>query len=86
MSGNSKVKSVAVLSVWLVCSRLNHERWQLVFFVCVQTLLVGTLASVTIGQKGKVIALIFLLNVFTNQPLYVLMSMVSLNLDDQQDM
>lgn len=58
----------------------------MVFFLSVQCLLIGLLASVTIGQKGKAIALIFLLNVFTNQPLFIVMSMISLNLDDQRDM
>ena len=56
------------------------------FFVVVQTALVGAMASVGINDKVKAIVLIFLISSFTNQPILILITMVSLNLKDQTDM
>lgn len=77
---------VSISSVWLICARLGHERWQVVFFVCLQTGLIGALASIGVDDKAKAIALIFVLACSTNQPLYMLFTMTTLNLEDQTDM
>ncbi|RVX70509.1 hypothetical protein B0A52_05160 [Exophiala mesophila] len=77
---------VSLISVWVVCARFGHEKYQILFFICLQTAFVGSLSTLDIGQNGKAIALVFLMSCVINQPLYMLFSMVSLNLDDQADM
>jgi hypothetical protein len=56
------------------------------FFICGQALFAGLLSTVGMSNKGKAIALVFLMACCINQPLYLLFSMVSLNLEDQSDM
>lgn len=72
--------------MWLICARFGHEKWQILFLICLQTAFVGALSSVGIYDKAKAIALVLLMSCVINQPLYMLFSMVSLNLDDQADM
>jgi hypothetical protein len=69
-----------------VCARFGHEKYQILGFICCQVAFVGALSTLDIGQNGKAIALVFLMSCVINQPLYMLFSMVSLNLDDQADM
>lgn len=70
----------------MICARFGHEKYQILVFICLQTLFVGCLSSVEVSEKGKAIALVFLMSCVINQPLYMLFSMVSLNIDDQADM
>ncbi|ETN39002.1 uncharacterized protein HMPREF1541_07044 [Cyphellophora europaea CBS 101466] len=77
---------LSLISVWVVCARIGHEKWQIMFFVCVQTVLIGCLSSVQVDQKAKAIALVFIMSCFINQALYLLFGMVSLNIKDQGDM
>ncbi|KAJ9621393.1 uncharacterized protein PV06_04796 [Exophiala oligosperma] len=76
---------VSLISVWVFCARFGHEKWQIFGFICCQTAFVGALSTVGIDDKAKAIALVFLMSCFINQPLYMLFSMVSLNLEDQAD-
>lgn len=77
---------VSVTSVWVICSRLGHEKWQIIFFICIQTAFIGALSTVGVDEKGKAIALVFIMACCINQPLYMLFAMVSFNLVDQADM
>ncbi|KAJ9605914.1 hypothetical protein H2200_009763 [Cladophialophora chaetospira] len=63
-----------------------HEKRQILFFISAQILFIGLLSTVGVYDKGKAIALVFLMSCFINQPLYMLFNMVSLNLEDQRDM
>lgn len=38
-----------------ICSRLHHEKWQLVFFMIAQTALIDSLASVGVNDKTQAI-------------------------------
>lgn len=73
-------------SVAFICSRLNHERWQIVLCIVIQTALIGSLASVGIHDKAQAIATVFTLSCFVNQPFYISFSVISLGIDDQSDM
>lgn len=75
-----------MISVWVFCARVGHEKWQIFGFICCQTAFVGALSTVGVDDKGKAIALVFLMSCFINQPLYMVFSMVSLNLENQADM
>lgn len=70
----------------LICSRVNHERWQLVVFMCLQTALIGSLASVGIHDKAQAIVTIILGSATVTPPQLVTFTMLSLNLKDQNDM
>lgn len=74
------------MSVWLICARFAHEKRQIIFFICCQAAFVGGLSSLGINDKGKAIGLVFAMSCVINQPLYMLFSMVSLNIEDQSDM
>ncbi|KIV81575.1 hypothetical protein, variant [Exophiala sideris] len=76
---------VSLISVWVFCARFGHEKWQIFGCICCQAAFVGALSTVTIDDKAKVIALVFLMSCFINQPLYMLFNMVSLNLENQAD-
>ncbi|KAK5709236.1 hypothetical protein LTR17_019961 [Elasticomyces elasticus] len=77
---------LSLISVWVVCARLGHDKWQILGFICIQTIVIHGLSTLEAPQEGKVIALVFLMSCFINQPLYLIFSMVSLNIEDQSDM
>jgi hypothetical protein len=77
---------VSVLSVALICAHIHHERLQIIGFLCIQTICLGLLSTVGVDEKGKAIALVFVLSCTINQPLYMLFSMTGLALEDQSDM
>ncbi|KAJ2904407.1 putative trichothecene efflux pump protein [Zalerion maritima] len=68
-----------------VCSRLHHEKWQLVFFMIAQTALIGSLASVGIGDKAQAIVIIVVGAAMVTPPQLISFTMLSLGLDDQTD-
>ncbi|KAK5943976.1 hypothetical protein PMZ80_003257 [Knufia obscura] len=76
---------LSLISVWVICARIGHEKWQILAFVCLQTIFIGCLSSVEVNQKAKAIALVFAMSCFINQALYLLFGMVSLNLEEQGD-
>lgn len=69
----------------VICSRVNHERWQLVTFMILQTALIASLASVGIHDKGQAIATVILGSACVTPPQLVSFTMLSLNLKDQND-
>jgi hypothetical protein len=77
---------VAGISLVLIFSRLNHERWQIVFCIVVQIALTGSLASLDYNDNAQAVATVFILSCFVNQPLFLSFSIISLALEDQADM
>jgi hypothetical protein len=77
---------VAGISLVLIFSRLNHERWQIVFCIVIQIALTGSLASLGINGNAQAVATVFILSCFVNQPLFLSFSIISLALEDQADM
>ena len=77
---------VAGISLVLIFSHLNHERWQIVFCIVVQIALTGSLASLGINDDAQAVATVFILSCFVNQPLFLSFSVISLALEDQTDM
>lgn len=69
----------------VICSRVNHERWQLVTFMILQTALIGSLASVGIYDKAQAIVTIIIGSSTVTPPQLVSFTMLSLNLKDQND-
>lgn len=70
----------------LVCSRLHHEKWQLVFFMVAQTALIGSMASVGIHDKAQAIVTVVIGAAMITPPQLVSFTMLSFGLDDQTDM
>lgn len=77
---------VAGLSLVLIFSRLNHERWQIIFCIVVQIALTGSLASISYNSNAQAVATVFILSCFVNQPLFLSFIIISLSLEDQADM
>ena len=69
----------------LICSRVGHERWQIVTFMCLQTALIGSLASVGLKDKAQAIVTIIFGSATVTPPQLVSFTMLSLNLEDQND-
>lgn len=68
-----------------ICSKVNHERWQLVTFMVLQTALIGSLSSVGINDKAQAIATVIVGSATITPPQLVSFTMLSLNLKDQND-
>lgn len=68
-----------------ICSRLHHEKWQLVFFMIAQTALIGSLASVGVHDKAQAIVTIVIGAAMVTPPQLISFTMLSLGLDDQRD-
>lgn len=69
----------------LVMPWLKRERWQLVGLFCVETALLGSMASVGIHDKAQAIATVILIQGCNLVPSPLSFGMVSLHLDDQTD-
>lgn len=69
-----------------LCSRLGHEKWQLVTFMVLQTALIGSMASVGINDATQAVATIVIGSACVTAPQLVSFTMLSLGLDDQNDM
>lgn len=68
-----------------ICSRVHHERSQLVVFMVLQTALIGSLASVGIHDKAQAIVTIVLGAACVTPPQLLSFTMLSLTLEDQND-
>jgi hypothetical protein len=68
-----------------ICSRVHHEKWQLVFFMIAQTALIGSLASVGLNDKAQAIATVVIGAAMVTPPQLISFAMLSLTLDDQTD-
>ncbi|ETS79622.1 hypothetical protein PFICI_09475 [Pestalotiopsis fici W106-1] len=71
--------------VAFISPRVHREKWQLVFFMVAQTALIGSLASVGVEDKAQAIVTIVLGAAMVTPPQLVSFTMLSLTLDDQND-
>lgn len=69
-----------------ICSRLGHEKWQLIVFTIIQTALIGSLASVGIDDAAQAIPTLIIASAMVTAPQLVSFTMLSLGLEDQTDM
>jgi hypothetical protein len=69
-----------------ICSRLHHEKWQLIGFTVAQTALIGSMASVGVNDKAQAIATVVLAATTITPPQLLSFTMLSLGLEDQTDL
>lgn len=77
---------VAGLITCFICSRLHHEKWQLVGFTILQTALIGSMASVTADTKTQAIVTVVLAATTITPPQLLSFTMLSFGLEDQSDL
>ena len=65
---------------------IGHERWQLVGFLVVQTVMIGSMSTVGVGDRAQAIATVIIIAAVVTPPQFLAFGMVSLGLDDQNDM
>ena len=65
---------------------IKHEKQQLIAMIVIQTALIGSLASVGIYDKAQAIATVILVSTVNLPPSPLSFGMVSLHLEDQNDM
>jgi hypothetical protein len=70
----------------LVMPWIKHEKAQLVVLFCIETALLGSMASVGMGDKAQAIATVILIQTVNLPPSPLSFGMVSLHLEDQTDM
>ncbi|KFH46494.1 hypothetical protein ACRE_026800 [Hapsidospora chrysogenum ATCC 11550] len=76
----------AGLIVAFICSRLHHEKWQLIAFTVVQTALIGSMASVTADDKVQAIVTVVIAATTITPPQLLSFTMLSFGLEDQNDL
>ncbi|CRK31006.1 hypothetical protein BN1723_003740 [Verticillium longisporum] len=76
----------AGLVVVFICSRLHHEKWQLVTFTIVQTALIGSMASVGANDEAQAIVTVVLAATTITPPQLLSFTMLSFGLEDQRDL
>ncbi|PNH70358.1 hypothetical protein VD0001_g6905 [Verticillium dahliae] len=76
----------AGLVVVFICSRLHHEKWQLVTFTIVQTALIGSMASVGANDEAQAIVTVVLAATTITPPQLLSFTMLSFGLKDQRDL
>jgi hypothetical protein len=76
----------AGLLTCFVCSRLHHEKWQLVGFTILQTAFIGSMASVGINDKAQAIVTVVLAATTITPPQLLSFTMLSFGLEDQTDL
>lgn len=76
---------LAAVQVVFICARIGHERWQLVAYMCIETALIGSLASVGVSDKVQAICTIVALSATVTPPQLLSFSMLSLGIDNQED-
>ncbi|ERS96211.1 hypothetical protein HMPREF1624_07120 [Sporothrix schenckii ATCC 58251] len=77
---------VAGLLTVFVCSRLHHEKWQLVAFTVVQTALIGSMASVGSADETQAIVTVVITAATITPPQLLSFTMLSFGLADQRDL
>jgi len=77
---------IAGLLTVFVCSRLHHEKWQLVGFTVVQTALIASMASVGSDDKAQAIVTVVLAATTITPPQLLSFTMLSFGLEDQEDL
>ncbi|KAK0386633.1 hypothetical protein NLU13_6468 [Sarocladium strictum] len=76
----------AGLIVVFICSRLHHEKWQLVAFTVVQTAFIGSMASIGPNDKARAIVTVVLTATTITPPQLLSFTMLSFGLDSQADL
>ncbi|KAM0327457.1 hypothetical protein ACHAQA_005745 [Verticillium albo-atrum] len=76
----------AGLIVVFICSRLHHEKWQLVAFTILQTALIGSMASVGANDEAQAIVTVVLAATTITPPQLLSFTMLSFGLEDQRDL
>lgn len=66
-----------------VCSKLGHERWQLVFLMTMETALIGSLASVGLNDRIQAICTIVFLSISVSLPQLMSFAIISLGLGEE---
>ncbi|KAL1895420.1 hypothetical protein Sste5346_005226 [Sporothrix stenoceras] len=69
-----------------ICSRLHHEKWQLVAFTVVQTALIGSMASVGSDDETQAIITVVITAATITPPQLLSFTMLSFGLTDQADL
>lgn len=77
---------MAGLLTVFVCSRLHHEKWQLVAFTVIQTALIGSMASVKSTSLAQAIVTVVLAATTITPPQLLSFTMLSFGLEDQADL
>lgn len=77
---------LAGLVVVFICSRLHHEKWQLVGFTLAQTAFIGSMASVGANDQVQAIIMVVLTATVTTPPQLISFTMLSFGLTDQTDL
>ncbi|KAF2159259.1 hypothetical protein M409DRAFT_71149 [Zasmidium cellare ATCC 36951] len=67
------------------CQKAGYERWQQVSFMAAQTALIGSLASVGVGDRVQAIVTIIILAITITPPQLLSFVMISMWIDDQVD-
>ncbi|KAF2118292.1 fungal trichothecene efflux pump [Lophiotrema nucula] len=66
-----------------VCSRIGYERWQLVFFMCAETALIGSLSTLGLGDHAQALATLVFLSISVSAPQLMSFAIISLGLGDE---
>lgn len=75
----------AILMIFF-CSKIGHEKWQLIGFTAIQTALIGSMASVGVDDRTQAICTVLFAASMVVPPQLISFTMLSLTLDDQNDM
>lgn len=65
---------------------VGHQRWQIVFWVCVQTACVGALSSSTLDNPTRSIVLVVIVAISVAPAQLITIVMLCFGLEDQNDM
>lgn len=77
---------VAGLLVMSIGSYAGHHRWQLVTFVSLQVILIGSLTTVGVTDNKQALGTIIALSSMVTPPNLIAFVMISLGLENQEDM
>lgn len=77
---------VAGILVIVIGTYVGHHRWQLVIFVSLQVVLIGSMTTVGVNDNKQAIGTIIALSTMVSPPNLIAFVMISLGLDDQNDM
>jgi len=67
-------------------AKVGHQRWQIVFFMLLQTACVGAMATSTIETPIRSFILVTTISVYTAPSQLVTIVMIMFGLEDQNDM
>lgn len=85
LQADQRRKAAGLITVF-ICSRLHHEKWQLVGFTVVQMALIGSMASVGSDDHAQAIVTVVLAAITITPPQLLSFTMLSFGVDDQTDL